>query len=269
MSGQALLAMDGREPLLRATGLVLARNRAPIEEAFRPGEIVGLAGLEGQGQERFISVLAGLARPEAGEVLLTEASGRTLRITSHAQAARNRIVYLPRDRRTTGVFPGLSVLDNFGLPSMPAFSRFGILRRGEQRRRVREYRDYLSIVFGSMDAPISSLSGGNQQKVLLARWLALDPKVMLLNDPTRGVDLGTRLKLYEIFRDLANSRGIALVVLSTEIEEVLQLCDRVLVFRDMEVFTSLERHVMSIDSVLAAMFGQTAAAAAAVGQTFS
>ena len=145
------------------------------------------------------------------------------------------IAYLPRDRRATGIFPGQSVFDNFAIAALPRHARLGFVRRGPLRQRLAAFRDRLSMVYGAAAAPIGTLSGGNQQKVLLARWLACEPRLLLLNDPTRGVDLGTRLKLYEVFRGLARDDGIPLVVLSSEIEEILQLCDRVLVFREQGV----------------------------------
>jgi ribose transport system ATP-binding protein len=116
----------------------------------------------------------------------------------------------------------------------------------------------LSIVAPSPDHVITALSGGNQQKVLLARWLALEPRVLLLNDPTRGVDQRTRETLYDVCRDLARTEGMALVVLSTEIEELLRLCDRVLVFREQHVIARLAGSGISHDQVIAAMFGHVA-----------
>src|SRR5690606_13692725 len=153
-------------------------------------------------------------------------------------------------------FPVLSVLDNFGMPSMPRFSWGGVLNRRKQKEELQRYTEFLSIRYPAMDAPITALSGGNQQKVLLARLLALKPRVMLLNDPTRGVDLNTRMKFYEAFRKLAREEGIALVILSSEIEEILQICDRVSVFRDFECSKTIGKSEMSMSSVLAAMFGQ-------------
>jgi galactofuranose transport system ATP-binding protein len=112
------------------------------------------------------------------------------------------------------------------------------------------------IVFRDAGAPIGTLSGGNQQKVLLARWLACEPRLLLMNDPTRGVDLGTRLRLYAAFKTLARDGGIPIVVLSSEIEEILQLCDRVLVFREQALARELRRDELAMDRVIAAMFGQ-------------
>lgn len=232
----------------------LSQDREPFGGRIRAGEIVGLAGLEGQGQEDFLHVLAGLHVPVEGQAWIGQPD--TIPVVSQAQVARNGVAYLPRDRRTMGIFPVLSVLDNFGLPSMRLFSRLGVLDRGRQKRKLAEYAEFLAIKFPDLRAPITALSGGNQQKVLLARWLALEPRVLLLNDPTRGVDLNTRLKFYDVFRQLTRESGVALVILSSEIEEILQICSRVLVFRDYQVHSTLQRDETTMDGVLAAMFGQ-------------
>jgi ribose transport system ATP-binding protein len=136
--------------------------------------------------------------------------------------------------------------------------RFGFIDHRRQRARYETYRRRLTIVAPSPDHVITTRSGGNQQTVLLARWLSLGPRVLLLNDPTRGVDQRTRETLYQVFRELAHEEGIALVVLSTEIEELLRLCDRVLVFREQRVIARLAGDAISHDGVIAAMFGQIA-----------
>ncbi len=246
--------------MLEARGIRLDAAAPAIDLAVRRGEIVGLAGLEGHGQEAFIETLCGLSRPVAGAVTVRKPNGDEAPVTSFEGAVRLGLAYLPRDRRGTGIFPGQSVLDNFAIAALPRHATLGIVRRKPLRERLRAFRDRLSMVYDRPEAPIGTLSGGNQQKVLLARWLACEPRVMLLNDPTRGVDLGTRMKLYETFRDLAHGDGMPLVVLSTEIEEILRLCDRVLVFRERAVSRELGSGELTMDRVIAAMFGQREAA---------
>lgn len=243
--------------LLAAEGLSLAPSAVPIDDNVKAGEIVGLAGLEGQGQEAFLETLCGLRQPAAGRVSV-EAGGERVAISSFRQAVRRGVAYLARDRRANGIFPSLSILDNFGVVSMGRDLRFGFIDRRRQRARYETYRRRLTIVAPSPDHVITTLSGGNQQKVLLARWLSLGPRVLLLNDPTRGVDQRTRETLYQVFRELAHEEGMALVVLSTEIEELLRLCDRVLVFREQRVIARLAGDEISHDGVIAAMFGQIA-----------
>ncbi|MDQ0394759.1 ATP-binding cassette domain-containing protein [Labrys monachus] len=238
-------------------GVAVRPGAARLDDGLVPGEIVGVAGLDGHGQEEFLEILAGLRRPAAGRVFALHGDRREA-VGSFKQAVRHGIAYLARDRRLHGIFPALSILDNFSMVSWRRDTRFGLIGRDIQRARYETWRERLEIVAPDPRAPITALSGGNQQKVLLARWLALGPSILLLNDPTRGVDQRTREILYAVFRDLARRQGLSLVILSTEIEEVLRLCDRVLVFRDGEVSARLSGVRMSNDSVIAAMFGQAA-----------
>ncbi|CDX40894.1 ABC transporter related protein [Mesorhizobium sp. ORS 3359] len=239
---------------LHVRGLVIAPGVDPISQTIAPGEIVGLAGLDGHGQERFLRALAGLERPVAGEIAV---DGKAGSITSFRKAVGGGIAYLPRDRRSTGIFPTQSVLDNFAISTVSNDRRFGLLSFAARRRRYETYRQRLGIVAPRPDAAITTLSGGNQQKVLLARALALEPNFLLLNDPTRGVDVATRHVLYDVFRGLA-AEGMALVILSSEIEEILLLCHRVLVFREQRVLAELSGAEMTTDAVIAAMFGRAA-----------
>jgi ribose transport system ATP-binding protein len=241
---------------LHARNVSLKSGHAAIAETIRAGEIVGLAGLDGHGQEAFLKALAGLEAPASGEIVL-DVDGRSRPITSLANAASYGVAYLPRDRRSTGIFPTQSILDNFAISTMGRDMRFGLISKAERRKRYEAHRKKLSIVAPHPDAPITSLSGGNQQKVLLARALALEPKFLLLNDPTRGVDVATRHVLYDVFRGLA-ADGMALVILSSEIEEILVLCHRVLVFREHEVAARFSGPAMTTDAVIAGMFGRAA-----------
>ena len=240
---------------LRAAGLVLAAGKQPVSEVVRAGEIVGLSGLDGHGQERFLETLAGLQAPRSGEVSVST-GGPGARIDGFRAAVGHGVAYLPRDRRATGIFPALSILDNFAIATIGRDVRGGLISKRSRRERYETFHRQLSIVAPNGNAPITSLSGGNQQKVLLARWLAHDPRFMLLNDPTRGVDIATRQTLYGVFRGLA-AEGVALVVLSSEIEEIVTLCHRVLVFRENELFATLSGDGLVSEKVIAAMFGRT------------
>ena len=239
---------------LRVADLALASCKAAFNAAIRSGEIVGLSGLDGHGQERFLEILAGLAQPASGRIAIA-GTGADTGIESFRQAVRQGIAYLPRDRRATGIFPALSILDNFAIATIGRDVRGGLISRRSRRERYQKFHRQLSIVAPNPRAPITALSGGNQQKVLLARWLAHDPRFLLLNDPTRGVDIATRQTLYGVFRELARE-GVALVILSSEIEEIVTLCDRVLVFRENELFATLSGQALDSDRVIAAMFGK-------------
>jgi ribose transport system ATP-binding protein len=240
--------------VLSISGLSLKPGAAPFDLSIGRGEIVGLAGLDGHGQDAFIETLAGLRAPVAGSVT-TPLSGRA--ITSFRRAVSSGIAYLPRDRRATGIFPSMSILDNFAIATVGRDRKLGLISRAERRKRYDYYRDRLSIVAPDPSHMITTLSGGNQQKVLLARALAHKPDVLLLNDPTRGVDIATRRVLYAVFRELAQE-GMALVVLSTEIEEALVLCDRILVFREQELAAPLAGDARTSERIIATMFGRAA-----------
>lgn len=241
---------------LHARDLVLRSNSAPFSQTIRRGEIVGLAGLDGHGQERFLEIMAGLKKPAQGMICLMGSDGE-IRIGDFRKAVANGIAYLPRDRRATGIFPTQSVLDNFAISTVARDAPFGLISAASRLKRYQSYRDKLSISAPRPDAAITTLSGGNQQKVLLARALALEPRLLLLNDPTRGVDVATRHVLYDVFRGLA-AEGMALVVLSSEIEEILLLCHRVLVFRDHALTAEMTGAAMNTENVISAMFGRAA-----------
>jgi len=240
---------------LSVRSLSLKPGGIPFDQNIGRGEIVGVAGLDGHGQDAFIETLAGLRPPVTGEV---SAGGDDARgIKSFRQAVRSGIAYLPRDRRATGIFPSMSILDNFAIATVGRDRRLGLISAAERRKRYDYYRERLSIVAPEPGHLITTLSGGNQQKVLLARALAHKPDVLLLNDPTRGVDIATRRVLYAVFRELA-AEGMALVILSTEIEEALVLCDRILVFREQELAASLEGAERSSERIISTMFGRAA-----------
>jgi ABC-type sugar transport system ATPase subunit len=244
--------IDGRV-VLRLDGVRLTHGSDVLETEIHAGEIIGVAGLEGHGQERFIRVLAGVDAPVDGAVV-RELGDRSVPIGSQAQAARLKVVYVPRDRKSEGLFEPLSIVDNFALPTSQQDATAGLLRERRRRRRLGEYVERLRIRLGSPRDQITTLSGGTQQKVLIARWLAMRPEVMVLNDPTRGVDLGTKRDIYRLLELLADS-GVAVVVLSTEVEEHIALMDRVLVFREGGLFAEIPHASLSRERLIAAFFG--------------
>jgi ABC-type sugar transport system ATPase subunit len=153
------------------------------------------------------------------------------------------------------MFSWMTIRENFALPTLRQDSRLGLLNIRSSRRRFAPYVDELSIVVRSPDDTITTLSGGNQQKVMIARWLAFGPQVLLLNDPTRGIDIGAKNDLYALFEALANE-GVAIVMLSTELDEHVELMDRVLVFREHELFRELDRSELSRETLVSAFFGE-------------
>jgi ABC-type sugar transport system ATPase subunit len=176
-------------------------------------------------------------------------------IRSPRQAAACGVAYLPRERRAESIFESLSVRENFALPTLHRDTRAGILRPRRSQRRLAEYVDGLGVTLASVRDRIAALSGGNQQKIVLARWLAAHPRVLLLNDPTRGVDAGTKHDIYDLLARLTGE-GLAVVMLSTELDELVELMDRVLVFREQGLFAELSRAAATREALVAAFFGQ-------------
>lgn len=242
------------EPTLRVSGMQLRPQAAQVDAEFRAGEIIGVAGLEGHGQHEFLEVLAG-TRPLAGHVTRLD-GGLERRLSSRAQAFRSGIAYVPRDRRDEALFPTLSVLENFGLASMGQDTRRGLIRRRATASRFERFQKRMNIVARRPRDRITTLSGGNQQKVIISRWLARSPQVLVLNDPTRGVDLGAKNDIYRVLAE-ATAQGVTVIMLSTELIELIELMDRVLVFREGAVFCELPRERLTRSRLVAGYFGRT------------
>ena len=246
-----------QKPAIEAQGLKLAVDADAIDFKVFPGEIVGLAGLDGAGQTEFISALAGITPPVEGEVRVWNRSTRAETISNLSEAERARITYVSGDRKREGLFPNLSILENFGLALYAGMSgRAGLIDRAEMTSAFAREKERLGIKFGAPSDKITTLSGGNQQKVLIARAFALNPKVILLNDPARGVDIGTKQDLYTQLRDFASNGG-AVVYLSSEIEEFFDFADRADVFFNNAIFASFGEADIDEEHLLSALFGQT------------
>jgi ABC-type sugar transport system ATPase subunit len=243
-------------PAIAMRGVALRPDAPAVDLAVRAGEIVGLAGLEGQGQVAFLECVAGLRRPLRGTV--ETGAGP---IQSFAGAARAGVAYLPRDRKTEGIFAPLSVLDNLTISSLRRFSRLGVVRATPRRAAATRVTAQTRLAQGRLDVPIATLSGGNQQKALIGRLLATEPKALVLNDPMRGVDLGAKQDIYDVLRQFA-AQGGAVLLLSTELAELCLLCDRVAVFHEHALFATVEGDALDAQTLIAAMFGQAGRAAA-------
>ena len=250
--GGASAARRG-DVVLRARGLRLRPDRERFDVAIHAGELVGVAGLEGHGQVQFLEALWGMGGVD-GEVVRHSAGGERL-VRSPAEAAKHDIAYVPRERGLDSIFAWMSIHENFALPTLTRDRRHGLLRPARSRSRLTEYIQRLSIVLGDPGDRITTLSGGNQQKVIIARWLATGPRVLLLNDPTRGIDVNAKRDLYKLLTHLAGE-GLAVVMLSSELDEHIELMDRVLVFREHALSAELERGALSRRALLASFFGE-------------
>jgi ABC-type sugar transport system ATPase subunit len=251
---QAATASRIGAPVLSVRGLRLRPDGRPIDLEVRAGEVIGLAGLEGHGQNEFLEALWG-ENVIAGEIV-RHLPGGEVTVRSPVQAASCDIAYVPRERGLDSLFSWMTIRENFALPTLGADTRLGWLSPRSSRRRLASYVERLQIVLGSPEDPITTLSGGNQQRVIIARWLAFGPRILLLNDPTRGIDINAKRDLYALFSALA-SESLAIVMLSTELDEHVELMDRVLVFREHELSLELDRDELSREALVAAFFGES------------
>jgi ribose transport system permease protein/ribose transport system ATP-binding protein len=240
------------EPRLRVRGLRGSRFAA-VDLDVRPGEIVGFAGIEDNGQRETLRALAGLAR-SSGAVSV---DGRRARVTSSARAVAAGIAYLPGDRHREGLLTGLTVADNVAFRSLSAVDRGGVVGDGAVNRFVHEAIGGLAVKTPSLETPIESLSGGNQQKALLAGVLATKPRVLLVDEPTQGVDIGAKVEIYRILRRLAADSGTAVVVLSADALELAGICDRVLVFSRGRIVRELAGDEVSEQAITSAALTAT------------
>ncbi|UED87674.1 sugar ABC transporter ATP-binding protein [Streptomyces profundus] len=219
------------EPVLVAEELSREGEFTTLDLTLRPGEIVGLAGLVGSGRSEILETIYGARAPSTGRVLV---DGKRLRPGSVTSAVKAGLGLAPEERKAQGLFLLESVARNVSISSLPTFSKGGWLDRARERREAHASTQDLSLRPNNPDARIRTLSGGNQQKAVLARWLLRRCKVLLLDEPTRGVDVGARAELYALIRRLADD-GVAVLLVSSEIPEVLGLADRVLVMREGQV----------------------------------
>ncbi|MFE2498193.1 sugar ABC transporter ATP-binding protein [Streptomyces scopuliridis] len=219
------------EPVLKVEGLAREGEFAPVDLELRPGEIVGLAGLVGSGRSEILETIYGARKATAGRVLV---DGTPLRPGSVRAAVRAGLGLAPEERKAQGLLMLESVTRNVSVSSLSRFSRAGWLDHAAERTAAREATRELSLRPDNPDARIRTLSGGNQQKAVLARWLLRGCRVLLLDEPTRGVDVGARAELYAVIRRLADE-GLAVLLVSSEVPEVLGLADRVLVLREGQV----------------------------------
>jgi ribose transport system ATP-binding protein len=192
--------------------------------------VVGLGGLDGQGQRELLLALFGVLKAVTGEILI---DGWPVHITSPRTAKREKIgmALIPEDRKTEGLMLPMSVRENLSFAALHRVSKGGVIDRARETELIGEFMDLLEIHAGGTDIPAGSLSGGNQQKVVIAKWLMAEPRIILLNDPTRGIDVGTKQEIYQLLRRLADA-GAAIVFYTTDYSELIGCCDRALVLYD-------------------------------------
>jgi ABC-type sugar transport system ATPase subunit len=223
---------------------------------IRAGEILGLAGLIGSGRSEVARAVFGADRPAAGEV---EVAGRRVRNRTPRNGVRAGIAMLPEDRKTQGLHMLRSIADNVTLPHLGEVSRLGVVARGSERRTAVNLMERVDVRAKGPTARVSTLSGGNQQKVLFAKWLFNPPRVFIVDEPTRGVDVGAKRAIHDLIHSLA-AEGKAVLLISSEHEEILGLAHRVLVMRSGWIVAELDRDSMSEEAILRAAFATDAGA---------
>jgi rhamnose transport system ATP-binding protein len=232
MLGRALAAREERascasdEIAFAVRGLTRAGEFGPVDLQIRCGEVVGMAGLIGSGRSEFAQAAVGLRKADAGSV---QVAGATCQLRSVREAVRLGVAYVPEERQAQGLFPPLSSKENVSMGALGRIQAWGLVSPRKEASYVEQALARLQVK-GQVQAPVSTLSGGNQQKVLLGRWLALRPRVLILDEPTRGIDVGTRFEIYRIIDQLTEA-GVAIMLISSDIQELLALSDRVAVMR--------------------------------------
>lgn len=250
-SASARATGSDAEPVLVATDLSRQHQLEGVELRLHSGEVVGLGGLLGSGRSETLKAMAGVMRLDRGRVTV---EGREVRGGSVPASIRAGIAMLPEDRKAEGIIPGLSIRDNIVLAALPRLSRFGLSSRRRHDAVVDTFMRRLRIKASSPDQAVSELSGGNQQKVMIARWLAMSPKVLLLDEPTRGIDVGAKAEVQALIDELAGE-GLAIVLVSSEVEEVIDGADRVVVLREGRIATELEGIHLTEEHLLTAFAG--------------
>jgi ribose transport system ATP-binding protein len=222
--------IDARPTVLEVSRLS-GKGFRDVSLKIRRGEVIGLAGIDANGQREFVRALAGLSGISEGSVVL---NGKPVRISGPSSAAGHGIGYLPGDRHREGILAELSVRENFAIRSISRDTSIGFINGLSEARRAGAAVEAFAVKTPTLDTPISSLSGGNQQKLILASVLAANPTVLIVDEPTQGVDVGARAEIYRILRKIA-AEGTAIIIVSSDAAEVSGLCERVLVFSSVVV----------------------------------
>ena len=257
------------EIVLSAKDLKVWENGDVINFDLPKGEILGVTGLDGQGQDNFVKALAGIDQPLSGEVIVKQSDEERERtkkdyttVNSLLDAKKSGVGYVSGDRKKEGIFPNMSIYENMVIPlykgkqSKTSGGFIGFIKWMELNGIFDWEVERLSIKTGPKNNLITSLSGGNQQKVMIARAFTTTPKILILNDPARGIDVGAKRDLYKHLRIFVNEGGTA-IFLSSELEEFIGLCHRVLVFRDGSIFETFEKEDINPNTILEGMFGHT------------
>ncbi len=253
------IAVSDKPPVLEVRSLSWAQRLNDISLTARAGEVVGLGGLDGQGQRELLLALFGVLKGVSGQILV---EGKPVSIVKprHAKSRKIGMALIPEDRKTEGLMLPMAVRDNLSFAALNRLSRYGVIDRPAERKAVEDMIKLLNIRTDGLDVPVGSLSGGNQQKTVIAKWLMVTPRIILLNDPTRGIDVGTKQEIYQLLRRLADS-GAAIIFYSTDYDELIGCCNRVLVLYDGAVKRTLVEGEITERALVASALNLDAASA--------
>lgn len=252
-------AGEAATPLLEVRGLGLQGHYADLSLTVGAGEIVGLTGLADSGRNELALSLAGLAPPEAGAIAL---DGAPLDVSAPHRAIAAGVAYVPEDRLTEGLFLEKPISENITMSILQRLKgALGMVDRRKARAQAQKTLEDLKIVASSVDAPVSSLSGGNQQRVLIGRWLATEPRLLILHGPTVGVDVGSKDTIFRIIQAQAEA-GMGIIIVSDDLPELLQNCDRIAVMRDGRIHETHDAEALDEDTLYTAIAGAHALAVA-------
>lgn len=213
---------------------------------LREGEILGFAGLVGAGRSEVVGALFGIDPFEGGEIIL---EGKSIRFSSPKQAIRNGLAIVPEDRKLLSLFMHQSIRFNMAIAELPRLAGGGLIKHQKVQAMVEDFKTKLDIRMVSYDLPVSSLSGGNQQKTVLSRWLATKPKLLILDEPTHGIDVGAKFEIYKLIRTLA-SEGISIILISSEMPEIISMTDRVVVMHEGRMTAILNREELTEETIM-------------------
>ena len=243
--------MEDREELLEANNLGRLGRIKPFNLCIHKGEVIGISGLLGSGRSELSRVIYGADKPDTGELIW---KGKRLTVNAPIDAMKAGMAYLPESRIDEGIISDLSVRENIMIAFQAKRGLFHLLSKKEQEEYTDRYIDLLQIKTSDREVPIKQLSGGNQQKVILARWLLMNPEFMILDEPTRGIDVGTKTEIQKLVLQLAE-KGKSIMFISSEIEEMLRVCSRMVILRDTAKVGELEGSELTQNNIMRAIAG--------------
>ena len=229
IGAQTIRTSATTKPVLEVEGLTRAGEFANVSFTLHKGEILGVSGLIGSGRTELAKCIFGATRAQSGTIRL---EGKPVSFAGPFNAIQAGLIYLPEERKQDGIFPLLSIAENTALPTIERFTGFLHIRNRDMLVEVERLAVQMKAKFNSLMDPITSLSGGNQQKFIIARWLMRDAKVMIMDEPTRGIDVNAKFEIQSVLRRLTEERGLSIIVISSEMEELLDVADRILVMHE-------------------------------------